>query len=171
MTRFFLFVSLGALALCGQDRLPALKGEFLSGRAAALPDAAAGKVTLLVLGFSRDSQHATGPWVDRFKQDFGKVPQCTFFQVAMIPGAARMAKPFIESGMRKGVAKQDHENFMVVFGGVDPWKQLVHYQDPDTAYLIVLDKSGVIRWQHAGGFDQAGYAALSAQLRSLADRK
>jgi hypothetical protein len=40
------------------DPLPTLRGEFLTGRTVVLPQAAAGRVALLLLGFSYDSDPA-----------------------------------------------------------------------------------------------------------------
>ena len=48
-----------------------LKGEFLTGRPAVLPDVASGRVALLALGFTYDSRFAVEAWVGRFRKDFG----------------------------------------------------------------------------------------------------
>jgi hypothetical protein len=56
------------------EPMPALKGEFLTGRQAVLPGAASGRVALLALGFSYDSRFAVEAWIGRFRKDFGDNP-------------------------------------------------------------------------------------------------
>jgi hypothetical protein len=149
------------------EPMPALKGEFLSGRQALLPGAASGRVALLALGFSYDSRFAVEAWIGRFRQDFGDNHQATFYEVPMIGGMARLGKWFIDSGMRKGTPQKDHENVITVYGGTDPWRQRLGFQAPDAAYLILLDQRGVVRWRHSGMFDEQAYTALSKSVSEL----
>lgn len=171
MKQGLFLAALATLPLGAADHLPTLKGEFLSGRPAVLPDAASGKVALLALGFTYQSRFAVEAWIARFRKDFGGNREITFFEIPMIGGMARMGKWFIDSGMRRGTPKADQENVITVYGGVDPWKQRVGYQAPDAAYLILLDRSGIIRWQHAGVFDEAAYGDLASRIRELSGNK
>jgi hypothetical protein len=148
--------------------MPALKGEFLTGRQAVLPDAASGRVALLALGFTYDSRFAVEAWVKRFRKDFGETPKVTFYEIPMIGGMARLGKWFIDSGMRKGTPQADHENVITVYGGTEPWKQRLGFQSPDAAYLILLDQRGIVRWRHSGMFDEEAYKKLLAHVADLA---
>lgn len=147
--------------------MPLLQGEFLTGRPAVLPAAASGRVALLALGFTYDSRFAVEAWVGRFRQDFGANPQVTFYEIPMIAGMARLAKWFIDSGMRKGTPPADREHVITVYGGADAWKQRLGFQSPNTAYLILLDQRGAVRWLHSGTFDEDAYTALARQAASL----
>jgi hypothetical protein len=149
------------------DRLPDLKGEFLTGRDATLPGASSGRVALLLFGFSYDSRFAVEAWTKRFRGDFGKTPQVTFYEIPMIGGMARMAKWFIDGGMRRGTPKSDHENVITVYGGTEPWKQSLGVKDEKFAYLVLLDQRGNVAWRHAGPFEEVQYNTLSGQVRKL----
>ncbi len=149
------------------ETLPPLRGEFLIGRQAQLPDAASGRVALLALGFTYDSRFPVEAWIGRFRKDFGSNPLVTFYEIPMIGGMARLGKWFIDSGMRKGTPAEDRENVITVYGGVDSWKQRMGYQSPDAAYLVLLDRHGVVRWCHAGSFDEQAYKDLHAQVAAL----
>jgi hypothetical protein len=149
------------------EPLPALKGEFLTGRQAQLPDAASGRVALLALGFTYNSRFPVEAWIGRFRKDFGANPQVTFYEIPMIGGMARLGKWFIDSGMRKGTPAKDQENVITVYGGVDSWKQRMGYQSLDAAYLLLLDKHGVVCWSHSGAFDEEAYKNLHAQVSGL----
>jgi len=149
------------------DTLPPLKGEFLTGRAAQLPDAASGRVALLALGFTYDSRFPVEAWIGRFRKEFAENPQVTFYEIPMISGMARLGKWFIDSGMRKGTPPRDRENVITVYSDAGSWKQRVGFKAPNAAYLILLDKHGIVRWRHDGVFDEDAGKDLSARVSAL----
>lgn len=162
--------SFAATELSVGDTLPELKGEYLSGRKALLPKDSANRVALLLFGFSYQSRFAVEAWTKSFRMDFDKNPQVTFYEIPMIGGMARMAKWFIDSGMRRGTPKSDHENVITVYGGTGAWKQRLGVKRDDAAYLIVLDQKGNVAWRHAGPFDDVHYKALSEKVLTLIPR-
>ena len=147
--------------------LPALKGEFLTGRDALLPQAASGRVALLLLGFSYNSRFAVEAWAKKFRAQFGTDPRVTFYEVPMIGGLSRLGKWFIDGGMRRGTPKADYEHVITVYGGTEPWKRHVAFRDPEAAYLILLDKNGRVAWRSAGGLTEQAYLALSSEVSRL----
>ena len=147
--------------------LPLLEGSYLTGKKASLPEAAQGKTALLALGFTYESRHAVEKWSDRFAGEFMKTPDFTFYEIPLIGGIGRLARWFIDSGMRRGTPKERHENVITVYGGVDPWKRRVGFSEPDDAYLILIDRQGTIRWLHSGPFDESAFAQLAEVVRSL----
>jgi len=149
------------------DQMPPLRGEFLTGRTAVLPQAASGRVALLMLGFTYDSRFSVEAWAKRFRKDFGSEPRVTFFEIPMIGGLATLGKWFIDSGMRRGTPKADHENVITVYGGTDVWKQRVGFHDPRAAYLLLIDQNGKVVWRHAGSFEDEPYHTLASQLVKL----
>jgi hypothetical protein len=149
------------------ESLPPLKGEFLTGRQAQLPEAASGRVALLALGFTYNSRFPVEAWISRFRKDFGDNSHATFYEIPMIGGMARLGKWFIDSGMRKGTPRSDQENVITVYGGTDSWKQRVGCQSQDAAYLILIDKHGVVRWRYSGAFDEEAYKDLHVQVTAL----
>jgi hypothetical protein len=147
------------------DPLPRLVGQFLTGREAVLPDAASGKLALLALGFSYDSRFAVEEWCRRFQKEFRSEEGVTFFEIPIIGGLGRLARPFIDGGMRKGTPQELHENVIIVYGGGDPWKKRTGYRDPDTAYLILIDEAGRVVWLHTGAFQEASFEELARVVR------
>jgi hypothetical protein len=147
--------------------LPGLQGEFLTGRTAMLPQAASGRVALLLLGFTYDSRFAVEAWAKEFRKQFGLDPRVTFYEIPMIGGLARLGKWFIDGGMRRGTPNADYEHVITVYGGTDAWKQRVGFRDPKAAYLILLDASGRVAWRYAGGFDEQAGRALSSEVSRL----
>ena len=149
------------------DQLPPIRGEFLTGRIAVLPQVASGRAALLMLGFTYDSRFSVEAWAKRFRKDFGSEPRVTFFEIPMIGGLATLGKWFIDSGMRRGTPKADQENVITVYGGTDSWKQRVGFHDPRVAYLLLIDQNGKVVWRYAGNIDEEPYRALSSQLVKL----
>ena len=84
------------------DPLPTLKGQLLTGRDAALPQAASGKVTLVAIGFTYQSRVPVEAWADWHRKKFGSRTDVTLFEVPMIGGLATLGRWFIDRGMRSG---------------------------------------------------------------------
>ena len=83
------------------DRLPVLKGQFLTGRDAVLPQASSGKVALVAMGFTYKSRFPVEAWADWYRTTIGSTTDVTFFEVPMIGGLATLGRWFIDRGMRK----------------------------------------------------------------------
>jgi hypothetical protein len=154
-------------------KLPPLRGEYLTGEKAMLPDDVAGKTALIVMGFTYDSRYAVEDWTKAFKSRFeAQRNDVTFFEVPMIGGFARMGRWFIDSGMRKGTPKELHRNVITVYGGTGEWKKQLQFQEQkkDTAYLVLIDSQGVIRWMHAGALDESKFEELATVIQKLPPR-
>jgi hypothetical protein len=80
-------LSSAAGELTAGERLPELRGEYLSGRKALLPDDAAGRTALLMFGFTYRSRFAVEEWTKRFRADFERNSQVTFYEIPMIGGS------------------------------------------------------------------------------------
>ena len=155
-----------AAPLAVGDVFPRLEAEFLTGRKAVLPDAAAGKTALVMMGFTYDSRFDVEKWAEHLRREFAANDAFTFYEVPVIGGMGRLAKWFIDSGMRKGTPKELHENVITVYGGVDRWKKAMGFSKSleDAAYLALLGPDGRVRWLHTGGFSDGAMAALKASI-------
>lgn len=148
---------------------PSLRGEYLTGREANLPGDAAGKAAVILMGFTYASRKPVEAWADRLKPALAGMEGATFYEVPVIGGMARMGKWFIDSGMRRGTPKALHGNVITVWGATRRWKQLAGVTDArdKLAYITLIDREGRIRWRYTGGFDEAAFEALTAELRGL----
>lgn len=154
------------------DPLPDLKGRTLTGRTAVLPQSS-GKVTLVAVGFTYKSRFPVEAWAEWYRATIGSRTDVTLFEVPMIGGAATLGRWFIDRGMRRGTPTELHDQVITVYGGTGDWKQRLSYssEHKDDAYLIVVDREGVVRWLYHGAFDQPRGDELKALLASLADRR
>ena len=158
--------SKSAAPLAVGDVFPRLEAEFLTGRKAVLPDAAAGKSALVMMGFTYDSRFDVEKWAEHLRREFAANDAFTFYEVPVIGGMGRLAKWFIDSGMRKGTPKELHENVITVYGGVDRWKKAMGFSKSleDAAYLALLGPDGRVQWMHTGGFSEDAMAALKTAI-------
>jgi len=150
--------------------MPPLEGDFLTKTKARLPDAAAGQVALVALGFTYDSRFAVEEWSKRFRETFADDPRVTFFEVPMLGRMARLGRVFIDRGMRNGTPEAFHGNVITVYGGsVGDWKKRMGFTDAakDAAYLILLGPDGIVRWLHTGVPADAPFEALVAATREI----
>ena len=149
------------------DTLPALEGKVLSGRAISLPDSTRTSAALLLLGFTYESRHDVEAWAERFRRDFAADSGIRCYEVPVIGGAARLARPFIDRGMRRGTPRDLHDRVITVYGGSKQWKRRVRYSTPDAAYVLLVDRVGRLVWRARGPFDEEAFRALAARIRQL----
>jgi hypothetical protein len=139
------------------DAFPPVEGEFLTGRTAALPAAASGRLAVLLMGFTYASRQPVEEWGAWFRKTNGANPDVTFFEMPMIGGIARLGRWFIDSGMRRGTPADLHEHVITVYSKTGDWKTRLGVSDANDrdAFVIVLDREGVIRWLYHGAFTEA----------------
>lgn len=147
--------------------LPRLQEENLAGQQVVLPDAAAGKVAVLVFGFSRGSQTTTGAWTKQIRTDYAKSAGFELYQLPVLEEAPRLIRGMITSGMRKGVPEDQRPYFVPVMHNEAELKKLVGYKEPDDAYVVVLDRNGTIAFQTHGATPGPDYPQLRIKLDSL----
>jgi hypothetical protein len=63
------------------------------------------------------------------------------------------------------------DRFVPILGDEAELKRLVSYQEPDDAYLVLLDRSGQIVSQRHGSFSATGYRQFESEILALLNRK
>jgi hypothetical protein len=159
-----------ALAQSSQP-LPRLEGENFAGHKVLLPGDAAGKVTILVFGFSHASSKPTGAWADKLAAEFGSQPGFDLYQLPVLEDVPRLIRGMVVSGIKKSVPDSKRDHFVPLFQGEDQLKKTVNFTASDDAYIVLLDRAGKIVQQAHGPVDDAHYAPIRAQIKSLLDQK
>ncbi len=147
--------------------IPKIAGESLAGRRVVLPDATTGKITVLVIGFSKASKAPTSAWARKIIADFGSRSGFELYQLAVLQDVPRFIRGFVISGIKSGVPKTQHDHFLLVVEGEAELKKLVSYKEPDDAYMVVLDRGGKSVRQRHGEFSDASYSQLRQEIESL----
>src|SRR5215472_11907752 len=146
---------------------PKLRGQTLDGKAIVLPDAAAGKMILLVLGASKKAGDRTGPWKDHFVADFGSNSNASYYVAALLQGVPGPFRGMIRSGMRRGTPAAAHGHVLTSTSDNDAWKKYLNMRDDAVPGVLVLDTSGRARWSLNGVFDPGQYEALKKAVEAL----
>jgi len=147
------------------DTLPELRGDLLDGREIVLPDAVRGSRVILLLGFSYASRFDVEAWAERIRERLGDDSALVTYEVPVIGGMARMARPFIDRGMRRGTPEALHDRVFTVYRDAGTWKRLAGHDAKDVAYVLLLDPDGRIAWRGNGPLDEAAFAALARAVR------
>ncbi len=147
---------LGCLALVSTSmaqslpQMPRAEGDSLAGNRVVLPGAAAGKVAVLIFGFTKASKVPTGAWATKIRADFGTRSSFEIYQLPVLEDVPRFIRGMVISGIRKGVPENQRDHFVPILQGEADLKKLVSYREPDDAYLIILDRAGNIVQQVHG---------------------
>jgi hypothetical protein len=152
-------------------QMPKTEGESLAGRKVVLPDAASGKIAVLVFGFTKASKAQTSAWASKLQADFGTRAGFELYQLPVLEDVPRMVRGMVISGMKKGVADDKRDHFVPVLQGEAELKKLVGYKEADDAYLVVLGRAGNILEQSHGAPDDANHARLRADLEAALNQK
>jgi hypothetical protein len=137
-----------------------LHGQTLDGKPIVLPDDAAGKVMLLVLGASKKGGEQTGPWKDHFLSDFGANPHATYYVGALLQRVPVPFRAAIRAGMRGGTPDAARSHVLTSASDEDTWKNYLSMHNDSLPGVLLLDASGHVLWSYVGVFDPREYDNL-----------
>jgi len=131
------------------NKFPEVQDDSLAKTPVSLPDAAKGKVTLVVISFLHQNQSQLDSWLEPYVDKFGTKESHTFYEVPMISGGYKFMRPMIDGGMRAGIPTAKHKNVVTMYGDVEKYIKALNL-DPKYGYAFLLDREGIIRWQGQG---------------------
>ena len=149
------------------ESLPRIEGENLAGKTVVLPNAASGRMAILIAGFTHASQHQTKPWDERLRHEFPDPAKVTVYPVAVLAGVPRMVRGMAVHGIKSGTPKEERERFLLVYHNEAELKEAAGFAQPDDAYVILLDRTGSIRWRFHGPVRAGAVAQVRGQVQSL----
>ncbi len=152
-------------------QMPKIEGESLAGHQVVLPDAAAGRVAVLVFGFTKASKVPTSAWASKLLADFATRPDFELYQLPVLEDVPRLFRGMVISGIKKGVPENKQDHFVPILQNEAELKRFVQYREPDDAYLAVLSRTGNIVEQSHGAPIDTNYARLRAEIESVLNQK
>jgi hypothetical protein len=147
--------------------MPRIEGESFAGQKIVLPDAAHGKVAVLVFGFTKASKVPTSAWSQRVNGEFGSHNGFELYELPVLEDVPRLIRGMVISSIKKGVPGNRRSHFVPIVQSESELKKLVNYKEPDDAYLVTLDAGGQIVAQIHGPFSEPAYAQFRTDLKSL----
>ena len=132
-------------------RFPEITADTLSGKRKTLPDAARGAPALIVVAFVREAQDMIDSWLIPVKEEFHGTESIKIYEIPVISSAIwRPMRKIIDSGMRSGIPEADHDYVMTVYGSASELTRSLEITDQSSAYIYLIDRNGIIRWQGRG---------------------
>jgi hypothetical protein len=167
----FLFIGAGATVSAQVGAaIPATQATALAGQAVSLPRDLSGRATVLILGFGRHSQDATTAWEKPTRTQLARPGAIDFYDMAMLAEIPSFVRPFVLRAIRHAVPDVLKPNFLPLFDGEDSWKRAAGYDSnqPEAAYLLLVDRTGRIQWATHAPYTDAGFAELRHRAEALA---
>jgi hypothetical protein len=148
--------------------IPNSTGTTLDGQSIVLPRDLAPQATVLILGFTQHSQDATTAWEKAVRASISS-PGITYFDIPFIEDAPRFVRPMIVHAIRKQVPDIVKPRFLPLAANEAAWKQAADFSAsaPDAAYVLLVDRSGNIRWQTHEPCSPTLLAQLSQKARAI----
>lgn len=151
--------------------IPSTQATALDGHTIRLPGNLPGRATVLILGFGRHSAEATTAWEKPVRTQLAQVPGIGFYDMAMLAEIPSFVRPLVLRSVRKQVPDVLKPNFLPLFDHENDWKQVAGYTagQPEAAYVLLVDASGIVRWSTHEAFSPAGFSHLRELAQQLSE--
>lgn len=148
-----------------QSLFPQVRGNSLEKQEVLIPDAFKGKPTLLLVGYQQKAQFDIDRWILGVLQ--ANIP-VAIVEVPTIAGMMpQMVQSFIDGGMRSGIPKEDWASVVTVYEDASKIIEVLGNERPQSAHVVLLDKSGKIIWTYNRGYSAGQILELNTVVKSL----
>ena len=148
------------------ETLPRIEGENLLGQKVTLPDASTGHPAVLVIGFSHASQNQTKAWGERLNKEFPESSGVSVYSMAVLEEVPRLVRGMASHGIKSGTPKEERARFLLLYHNEAELKMAADFSAPDDAYILLLDRSGTIRWHFHGAVTENALMQLQTELHA-----
>jgi hypothetical protein len=150
---------LAAGILHAQRSIPNIEGETLSGKKVSLPKELGSDSALLIIGFTHASQAQTKAWGLRAHDRFPT------WSIAVLEDVPRLVRGMVSHGIKTNIPKEQYDRFLLVYHGEKELKQAAGFDQPNDAYLLVIDSAGGIRWSFHGPVSDQAVEQAATRLK------
>lgn len=129
-----------------------------------LPEAFAGKTTVLVVGFSQSAREPVAVWGRRLAALYGGSATVQYFEVPVLAAVPRLLRGLVLGKVKDGVPQRAWAHCLPVTEHEAEWKRAAGYRGADSAYLLVVDGGGVVQAHWEGNLAPATEAAVTSEV-------
>ena len=141
---------------------PSVTGTSLAGVTTRLPEALAGKSTLLLVGYKQNAQFDLDRWLIGLYQTETEVP---VFEVPTIPGLLPgLFAGRIDDGMRSGIPEEDWASVITVYDDAELIARFTGTENGNNGRVLLLDPEGRVVFFHDRGFSVSALSRLRSVL-------
>lgn len=147
-------------------RIPALFGTTFAGAPISFPDALRGRVSVLVIGFSRESQASAEDWGKRLAATYQKPSGVMYYELPVVADVPSLLRNWVIGRIRHSVSEAARTHFVPVIDGEAAWKLAAGANSGAYACVLVVDKQAAVRWRYQGAVSESAFAELERQARA-----
>jgi hypothetical protein len=126
--------------------IPRTELVSLDGQPIVFPKPGSEKPLLIVLSFSHKGSDDVSNWYKYFKDD----ARFDYYELADFQGVPSFVMKMILHGMRRSVKEPERSHMAPFYTNEDQWKALVHFDDPNVAYVLLANAKGEVLKQVRG---------------------
>ncbi len=141
--------------------LPILIGQTLNGKRLELPASARDEVAVAIFSFSRAGGRDARDWGQRLSKDY---PHLVVYNAIFLESVPRLFRPMVASAIRSGMPATMQDRTLLLYRQQTSWEQMLHVNDEKYACVVVLGRTGLVRWMSPGPFTEAVYVRLKAEI-------
>ncbi|ADW70101.1 hypothetical protein [Granulicella tundricola] len=142
-----------------QTTIPQLHATTFAGDPVTLP----GPPAILILGFSQASRTQASDWGHRLAADPHRPPTVAYYELPVLESVPRLIRSWVLKRIRQSVSPNGQHHFAPILDHEQDWKRATAFDNPDSAYILVVDPSGTVRWHTAQPLTDQTYAEALRQ--------
>jgi hypothetical protein len=148
------------------EPFPSVEATSLAGDTVRIPEDFAGAPVLLLVGYVQGSQFDIDRWL------YGAIDADLEVALREVPAArgaaASLAKGFIDSGMQRGIPKDEWGAVTTTYGdAAEAIGRFTGTERPRNARVLLLDANGIVRWFYDQGYSALKLKGLEAALEGV----
>jgi hypothetical protein len=141
---------------------PAFSGHTITNHPLTLPGSPMEKPMVLVFSFSRTAGKDARMWNEHLARDFPV--DVSAYGVIQLESAPKIFRRLAIAGIKSSMPVSVQNRTIVLYRDEQLWRQRLAVKDESRAYVMLLDRSGAIRWMNSGAFSDSRYGMLKAKL-------
>ncbi len=126
-----------------------------------------GKIAILILGFSKGSRTQATLWGRRLPTDYFYSPDVLYFEMPVLEAVPRLLRGAVLRSIKSEVSAHSQPHFAPLTTDEGRWRTVVHYNQPNDAYVLVVDSNGLVQAQFQGEPTDSSYQELKRRVEQL----
>lgn len=149
------------------QRIPEVHTTSFSGDLVDMPAMLQGKIAILILGFSKGARAQATLWGRRLPTDYFYSPDVLYFEMPVLESVPRLLRGAVLRSIKSNVSIRSQPHFAPLTTDEVRWRSLVHYRNPNDAYVLVVDGNGLVQALVEGEPTDASYQELKRRVEQL----
>jgi len=132
---------------------PSILAKDLLRKTVKLPDDFEGELNILFIPFQQWQQMSVNSWIPFAEKLEKEVPGVYYYELPTIRNMNRLARTFINEGMRAGIpSPKSRARTITLYLNKNKFRKVLNIQSEDTIQVFLVDGDGKILWRTTGEF-------------------